>query len=213
MSDGVVGCGCVCGCLALVEGCEVNERLHGLDALRGLAVLLMFVDHVLIAFDEHHQFELVRMSLTRVCLPLFCVVAGSLIGSGPRLSRLAVVGAAGVVASWLSVPIGIGQPDILLLLVVAISLCAWAGSGSALRGWVVFALAILQPSTWAFTWEGYQPGVVVALVMLGGVIGPCRLDDYGCALQWRPVLSFVGRWPLSFYLGHLAVLAAAAWLL
>ncbi len=53
-----------------------GNRLRGLDAVRGLAIVLMIVDHVAgILFDLPIEVDNVRM-LTRLSMPLFSVLMG-----------------------------------------------------------------------------------------------------------------------------------------
>lgn len=177
----------------------VEGRSPVIDSLRGLAVLLMVLDHGLVAAGvAGHP---LRQTVTRASLPLFCVVAGALLPTTPRWARLGAVAAAGLVATVLGGPIGIGQPDVLLILVAVLA----AAPFLVFRGgWAVaLGLAVIQPVTWPVPWSGYQPGTVLALVLLGVMVGRPALER----LPWRPVLAAVGRAPLRWYLGHLAVLA------
>lgn len=164
-------------------------------------MLLMVLDHALAWAGVAGG--LGRLSITRASLPLFCVVAGALVRpEGSR--RLRQVGVAGVVATGLGVPIGIGQPDVLLLLFAALAIAPvliFRG------GWAVgMAAAVIQPVTWSVPWTGYQPGTVLALVLLGAMVGREALDRAPAV----GLLAWVGRHPLAWYLGHLFVLFALA---
>lgn len=185
-----------------------RSRLAGLDRLRGLGVVLMVVDHVLVVFGPSWA-PWVRLTATRASLPLFCLVAGSFVaGRAPRWERLALASGAGMVASVIGAPIGIGQPDILLLLVPALVAAHYATRSDDSGVWlVVLVVAILQPVTWPIPWPGYQPGVVAALVLVGAMVSRCDLDVSG----WRlpAIFELAGRWPLALYVGHLAVLYVA----
>lgn len=180
---------------------SVCVRLAGLDRLRGLAVLLMVADHALLVGGAPNVW---RLGPTRAALPLFCLIAGALSGSlsARRVERLAHVGSSGAVAVVLWVWLGLAQLDVLLLLaaglvVVAVVPARWR--------WLTMAVAIVQPFTWPDGLAGYELGTVVALLLVGVEVGRDRLDWIGGRLPgW---LSWCGRWPLSVYVGHLALLA------
>lgn len=178
-----------------------RARLVGLDRIRGLAVVLMVVDHALVAFPVAGS-VLVRSTATRAALPLFCLVAGAL---ARRLTpeRTAKLAAAGLVAGYVGGPFGIGQPDVVLLLLAALAGVHVCRNNYAAQ-LVLLVVAVIQPVTWPAPWTGYQPGVVIALVAIG-TYGD-TLDDAGRRLP--PLLARVGRYPLSIYLGHLIVLRA-----
>lgn len=179
-----------------------SRRMEGLDRLRGLGILLMVVDHILVAFGP----DQLRLGATRASLPIMCAVAGALCGRAIRLRRTAAVVAAGVVAMVLGRVVGVGQPDVLLLLAGALASVAWVrGTGHTWLLWALASFAVIQPTTWPVEWSGYQPGTVVALVILGVWAGSNYVDGWG--LAWPSWLAVVGRRPLAWYVGHLAVLA------
>lgn len=186
-----------------------RRRLVGLDRLRGLAVVTMVIDHLALLAGGA---DLVRLTVGRVALPAFCLVAGALVRplDGRRAWRLGTVFGAGVVATALGAPLGIGQPDVLLVLAVVLAgaggLLAWAWRRCSSTPLVVAgALAVLQPVTWPIPWTGYQPGTVLALVLIGRQLGRGPLERWGRALP--APLGGLGRYPLTAYVGHLAVLA------
>jgi hypothetical protein len=165
----------------------------------------MVLDHALIVFGEGWLSQGVRMTLTRAALPLFCVVAGSLATVFVGRMRFGTLAAWSVVAAVMGVLLGIAQPDILLLLALGLSVMPLRGE---VTWWPVFALAILQPVTWPLPWAGYQFGTVLALLMVGRLIERGELDALG---RWLPAwIGWIGRHPLWWYLGHLAVLCALA---
>lgn len=172
-----------------------SQRLHGLDRLRGLAIVLMVIDHLLVILDRDN---LLRFTLTRAALPLFCLVAGTLFRRPGK--RLIWVTAAGLFAGCIGLPLGIGQPDILLLLAFGFLLLPYMAN---LFGLVV---ALIQPSAWPLQTSGYEPGLVLSLLILGRLyVDPIRLNDVG---EWflPSWVGTIGRWPLTWYLGHLACL-------
>lgn len=177
-------------------------RLDGVDRLRGLAVLLMVADHVALVAGAGGAW---RLTVTRAALPLFCVVAGSLARPGRPGRRLGVVAAAGLAATVLGAPLGIGQPDVLFLLAGVLVLVRWVGPRPGGPAWAAVAcLGVIQATTWPMAWTGYEVGTVLALVLVGQVVARRDLDQLGCRLP--AVLAPVGRAPLWWYVGHLWVL-------
>lgn len=182
-----------------------SVRVAGLDRLRGLAVVLMVLDHVLLIVVGGGLALVLRLSVTRLSLPLFCVVAGALVVDRPRWRRLGAVVLAGYVAMVIGYPLGIGQPDVLVVLAVALAVAPLV----VRVGWALPGLCwcLLQATTWPFPWRGYQPGVVLGLVLVGHLAGRERLGRIGDRLP--EVFERVGRRPLAWYLGHLLVLGLA----
>lgn len=181
----------------LSVGTPVRERVGTLDRVRGLAVVLMVLDHTLVAAGVGSGPG--RLTITRAALPLFLLTAGSLSVGRPSVRRAGQIGAAAVAATALGLVVGIGQPDILWLILGALALMPvgpWLAAGAA-----------IQATTWPMGWSGYEPGVVLVLVVLGQHYGARPLDQLGRRLP--EYLEAVGRRPLAWYLGHLAVLALA----
>lgn len=183
-----------------------RARLRGVDRVRGAAVLLMVLDHALVLSGAGGFALLARLTVTRASLPLFCVVAGCLSAGRPRARRLVPLIVAGVVLSVLELPFGTGVPDVLLVL--AAMLCCLPRAGSRAVP-VVLAVAVVQPVTWPVGTGGYEPGVVLGLLIVGQLLGRAWVDRVGVRLP--SALEVVGRYPLTWYVAHLAVLAGV-WL-
>lgn len=197
-------------------------RVRRLDRLRGLAIVLMVADHVLVnvwrwAPAAAPWATLLRITATRAALPLFCVVMGALLldrrPSDRRMVEVAALGA--VMTLWCGVT-GVlpASPDVLVVL--AMVLVAWP----LVERWpvTVACVAVLQPMTWHVPWSGYQPGVVLGLVLVGWLVQ--SLYGGGVAGAWLPAVRWVpawvewlGRHPLGAYAGHLVVLGlvVAVW--
>ncbi|MCA1726985.1 MAG: heparan-alpha-glucosaminide N-acetyltransferase domain-containing protein [Actinobacteria bacterium] len=179
-------------------------RVRSLDAARGLAVVLMIVDHVAAVMGSNAgPLWWVRHTVTRPALPLFMVVAGILIArrrSSWSWRRLVAIAGAGVVATWLLLVSGIQfGPDVLLVLVATCP--AWGVLSR--RPLELLVLGLLQALYLPIGWGGYEPGLVLAYLGVGILAGGC-----GERLSWIRGRAFelVGRYPLTWYLGHLVVL-------
>jgi uncharacterized membrane protein len=183
--------------VAAPEVVRTASRLAGLDAVRGAAVLLMVADHVSRYVPGGGWFSLTG---GRLALPLFCLVAGSL---ASRLSwRLAVVALLGLLLPVL-VP-WIDSPNILLLLALSLVLVRWARRASVSLLAVLAVCLGLLVNGWGWVASGYPLPAVLALVVVGALVGRAPLDAWGLALpRW---VGVCGRWPLSLYVGHLLVL-------
>jgi hypothetical protein len=178
-------------------------RLRGLDVLRGLAVLLMVLDHWIDSRCVSSLF-FVRLTLTRFALPLFVVTFGYLVGrrgspvSAFRCGQLLCVSS---LTLLLFAVAGLDCPDILFLL-------ALLACGS--RVWLawplpVAVLGLLQAQYWVVPWNAYQPGWVLCFACLGVFAS----RSLGCPVAaWRcGPLEWVGRRPLGCYVAHAAALA------
>lgn len=210
----------------MTDTTAVKPRLVGLDRLRGLAIALMVLDHVLVwllAVAEVDglaggAIELARLSVTRLSLPLFGVLAGCGLVFSVRHRNFGVSipwrHAAGALLilflpTWW---IGLGRPDVLVQFVFIIGFGGWA-----IRRWpvVLGAFGVVQAITWPIGGTGYQPGVVVALLALGvlGSAGGRYLSAEVAGLRLPGWLGTFGRYPVECYVGHVLVLLflAVAW--
>lgn len=167
-----------------------------LDRVRGFSIVLMVIDHLLIIFDSTN---FLRYSLTRVALPLFCIVAGSLLGDRVNLFRWLQVLLCGIFCTVFS--FGQGTPDILCVLAVVLPLACWFPSA-----WLIF-IGLLQAKYLPFHVSGYQVGWVLALVLLGRLFkDDLRAGVLLLADCLPSCMAFFGRWPLSIYVGHVVLL-------
>lgn len=175
-------------------------RTAWVDQLRGAAVLLMVLDHVLVQVAPTHW---LRYTVTRLSLPLF-VMAATFVWTGSVSSRrLRQLALAVVVETVLLGALGMAEPGpvamIALVLVVA-SVVPWVRYNAA----PVAVLGLLQALYLPFPWDGYQPGLVFAWWGIG-CLGAAGFVGWGERCPgWFAV---VGRRPLAWYCGHLFVLA------
>ena len=181
-------------------------RCIAFDQLRGVALLLMVLDHCLAAIGDPWTLAL-RYTLTRAALPLFMVVSGHLaqnrsLPSPKRLAQL-VVAAAAALLLVARLPY-MASVDVLAVYLVA--LVPWP----LVRRWPLAAIgvALTLIGTFPMLWDGYHPGLLVALMALGAVIPLEVITKCGGLLPtW---LAPLGRWPLTIYVLHIAWLGAWA---
>lgn len=176
-------------------------RFVGLDRLRGFAIFLMLLDHLLVV--SGHTDSFIRFTVTRAALPLFCFVSAIVPRSGRfNAVRFSEIVFAGLVSSYFGLALGIGQPDVLLLFAVLMVIPdLWFSSV-----WFL-TLSALQPFTWPVPtlFGGYQIGTLVVLFAIGcHFVDRIRFDRFGLRLPL--VFERVGRWPVLFYVGHLGFL-------
>lgn len=192
----------------------VSSRSEELDRVRGAAVVLMIVDHVLALVCELTTWPtnagpwFARMTITRAALPLFMLLAGALLADRrPSGKRLGQVVAAAVCAQLLVLRLPF-MATVNILPVIGWALWVWP----RVRGWGVWGVAGCMVFVATLPWPlGYHPGHVLGLMLLGTLLGRAPLERLGGCLQ--PWAAVVGRRPLAWYLGHLAALWAVWWLL
>lgn len=162
----------------------------------------MLVDHTLLVFGVGHW---ARVTVTRASMPLFFLVSGHLVG---RLSwRHAGVLAVGLVLPY-AVP-WIDRPNVLVWYVMGAALlwyAQWSGDY-----WMAPLLVIVGLAAYANGYSAgwgphsYEPGALVGLMALGWIF---RRDYplWNAGAHLPAVFAWLGRFPLSVYVGHLLAL-------
>lgn len=144
-----------------------DARNAALDTLRGLAILLMVVDHVAnFWFATRIEWDSLRMP-TRLSMPLFAVLMGYFVGRKSEIpwNRLSQVAAVSAVVNVFFYPIH-GKLEILASLLVCYPLAFVAGKYSPAVALVVF-LFPLDPSAEFFD---YPLTLVACCVAQGQVL-------------------------------------------
>lgn len=178
-----------------------RARLGWVDAVRGAAVVLMVVDHVLLQVDPGSW---LRFTLTRAALPLFMVAAAA-VWRGFSWRRLAAVAVAAIVEWPLTVALGMSAPGIVAVFLL-VSCVLWSSPWLVHRPGLLAGLGLIQALYLPVPWAGYQPGLVAAWWALGRLAG----DELRAVFEWPPSfwLMWIGRRPMRWYLGHLAAIYA-----
>ncbi len=184
-----------------------EQRIWQLDRIRGLAIVLMLLDHVL-ALNPSVGGMAVRLSLTRFAMPLFMMTAGYLIASKRSAfsaRRLSVIAAAGVVSCTCCWSLSLPTFDILVGFAFVVMV-----TGAVVRWPLLLVLVGFIQAAWLpLHFPAYELGAVVAWVSIGAlIVGSMHSGSF---LAWADrvprVLEPIGRYPLRWYVGHLVVLA------
>ena len=99
--------------MASVTVVQVKDRLGWVDRLRGAAVLLMVLDHVLVQVAPGH---LLRLTLTRLSLPLFLICAAHVWRGGMSSRRVRQLGFAVVAETVLLGALEMAEPGPVALI-------------------------------------------------------------------------------------------------
>lgn len=185
-----------------------GKRDRRLDALRGLALVLMILDHVLVvALEAGAPDELfwIRKTITRFSLPLFMVVSGMLLARRKSTSwrRWLEIACGALFVNCLTlIPVGFGLPDILLVWLLA-SLFTPLIIRFPME---VAIVGLLQAQNLPIPWGGYQLGWVVALLAIGVLATHLREIPLLNYANYLPAwVAAMGRRPLLWYVGHMTV--------
>lgn len=183
---------------------QVRERVVWVDYLRGVACLLMLLDHVLLLLAPE---SVVRLTVTRFSLPLFMLCAAAVWRPGAR-PRLLWLGLALPVEAFLLAVIGMPQPGILFLFFwLQVALLGWPGL--ALRPYLWIVVGLVQTLYLPVGWYTYEPGLVAAWFFLGRLViaDPTFAADRAARPAGAAWVRWLGARPLEFYVAHLFLLA------
>lgn len=178
-------------------------RLSGLDVFRGLAVLAMLVDHLVLVLQGP---ELFRLFPGRLAMPAFFLLAGHLV---TRVSwRTAGVAFVGLLLPY-AVP-WIDSPNVLVLWAAGALLIVVLRE-AGLPEWPLIVVGLAMAANgYALTGPGaFEPTALIGLMALGAVL-PSSAFTWAARLPevlTRP-LAAVGRAPVRWYVGHLLALQA-----
>ena len=188
-------------------------RILIIDAIRGLAIALMILDHSLFAIESigmaNNIVEYSRLSITRFSMTLFMIASGIIwILYGLRIKRwiqvfiLSIIVNVTIRVLWPD----FNNPEILFV---------WTLLAIGYRLIVRFPITVMiigytQFVFWPVSWGGYQPGELAIFLGVGVLIARAPLDRTWKQIRFEKLLStlaFLGRYPLSIYSGHLISLS------
>lgn len=187
----------------------VGRRLVEVDRVRGLAILLMLVDHLAYVAGPVE----VRMTVGRLAMPLFMVLAGSLVrrvtyrhGLAAGLGLLLTV-----VAPWA------GTPNVLLQYLVGVGALValrWASlvftDSPRLGVWLLLVLVgVAVANGWSDDGWSYEQAGILSLMAVGSLVGLGWAVSLGSRLPtW---LAVVGARPLTWYAANVAAIQGVIW--
>lgn len=184
--------------LPLADGSvAVPRRVRSLDALRGLAVVFMVVDHVALVAG----LPLLRIMPGRLAMPLFFVLGGHLT-TGLRRRHFLIL-TLGVVLQVLAPWAGPGLVLTSFVIGAWVVALAWSMHPGVL--WLPIMVALTFAANGATeTALTFDLRSMVALMCAGALLPRSVFLTAGGRLpRW---LSVLGRYPLSLYAGHLVLL-------
>jgi uncharacterized membrane protein YcfT len=188
-------------------------RILIIDAIRGLAITLMVLDHSLFAIESigvaNNVVEYSRISITRFSMPLFMIASGIVwTFYGLRIKRWIQVL---ILSILLNATIRVLWPDFNNPEILFIWTLLAIGYRLILRFPIsVMIIGYTQFIFWTVPWGGYQPGELAIFLGVGVLIARAPLDKTWTRLRFEKLLStlaFLGRYPLSIYCGHLVSLS------
>jgi peptidoglycan/LPS O-acetylase OafA/YrhL len=180
-------------------------RIHGIDKLRGLAIIFMIVDHLAIMLGPDGQ--PFRFTIGRLAMPIFFLIAGIFV---TRITwRHGLILGIGIAlpmyADW------IDRPNVLVIYVVGA--CILAGIHRLPHHWHFSSKMITAVVFLTLSANGYDKfpqsfaiGTLIAIMMIGSITPRNDFRRLGDYIPLIPGFSFVGRHPLSIYVGHILIL-------
>lgn len=166
-----------------------------LDAARAAGIALMILDHVAVVYEWP---PIVR-DITRLAMPLFMVTSGYLF-TGKLGQRYWDVWTTAAMTWPMVVILELALVHVLIVYALVLPLLR-AQPGTLL---LLACLGLLQTYNWPIPWNGYQPGYVLAFLVLGQFARQAGIEIRH--RDWPQWLTWAGRFPLTAYGVHLVAL-------
>ena len=166
-----------------------------LDAARAAGIALMIVDHIAVVYD----WPAPTRDITRLAMPLFMITSGYLF-TGKLGQRYRDVWATAAITWPMVVVLELALVHVLIVYALVLPLLR-ANQGTLLS---LTCLGLLQAFNWPIGWNGYQPGYLLAFLTLGQLARQAGIEIQH--RDWPSWLTWAGRYPLTAYGSHLAVL-------
>lgn len=186
---------------------DTAARVGWVDAVRGLAVLLMVLDHALLASGAPN---LLRYGPTRFALPLFGLAAGAAwsLNRCPSWQRTGELLAGSLIVAVCHVAWpAFGWPDPLVLWILA-GLVAPAIVRFPASSLVVTALLVLYaPAMFPANVYPLPIGAMWAAFGVLAVPGAVHALRVWSPRRWPAWMEWLGRHAFGVYVGHVCVLA------
>lgn len=173
----------------------VRTRSLAIDNLRGIAILVMVFDHILIV---SHGPLVIRQTVTRIAMPLFFIIGGHLAKRmSPRLIGIGVVG----IFLPVAVPF-VDDPNVLFWFALFAPIIVLVRQYPRILVLIVAAwLTVTANYTTGPFGTSYEPFALLGLMALGAMIPRERFE-----INIPGPLHKIGQYPLSCYVGHLLFL-------
>lgn len=184
---------------------SVRVRSIAVDGLRGLAIVLMIADHIAIFTGPF----LFRSTITRLSMPIFFILAGHL---AHRITwRMPAIGLIGCCIPYV-IPF-VDKPNVLYWYAIFAPIIVIAKRKSVtLYVIIAISLTIFANYYGGGFFGSYEPFGLLSLMALGAII-PRHGFYSALRLPGLSLLASIGRYPISFYVGHLLILREVTLLL
>ncbi|MEM6779448.1 MAG: acyltransferase family protein [Planctomycetota bacterium] len=173
------------------DAAELPQRNAAVDTLRGLAVVLMVIDHIAAYwFDVRIEIASIRFA-TRLSMPLFCVLLGYFIPSNWefRFKRYGQIFAAGIMANAIYWPLN-HEFEILASLLAA----GLVGTSLGPAAPIMMLSILAYPTDPLASWLDYQLTLVFPLVAQGIILRRIGWKAAAVAGLVLLVMTLSGRW-------------------
>ena len=168
----------------------ITKRSTGIDKLRGLAIILMILDHVV--FVTNGPF-VIRETITRAAMPIFFLVSGHLV---KQVSfRLVTIGTIGIALP--TVVTFLDNPNVLVwyaLFAPVIVVLKLRPNYLPVALGIILSLAANNHI--GIVANSYPPMFLLALMILGAIIPRKRFVTFE---RLPNVFTFIGKFPLTIY--------------